>query len=825
MRIGPYEISGQVGAGAMGEVYRARDARLGRDVAIKVLPAQFSSDPERLRRFDLEARSAGTLNHRNILGIFDVGNHAGMPYVVSELLAGTTLRARLAEGPLPLRKAIEYGAQIARGLAAAHARGVIHRDLKPENLFVTEDGTVKILDFGLAKLVENACGAGGDSLAGTMTGAGFIMGTVGYVAPEQARGLPADKASDIFSLGCVLYEMVSGVRAFHGASPLDTMSAILNDDPAPFPDRVRAEAPALEAVVLHCLEKSPGERFDSAQDLAFALSVFGRAPAASTGEGAAGGDTGPADADIASFRRLTFRRGSIQRARFTPDGHAVVYGGAWEGLPVETFWHHLGYPEGRAIGHPGTDVLSVSSTGELAVCLKRRHLTGFITGGTLARQPLGGGAPRPLLAGVEEADWSPDGTGIAIVRRADGVSRLEFPIGKVLYETSGWISHARFSRDGQRIAFIHHPYQNNDEGVVALVELAGGARTLSGEYGTIRGLCWAPDDRMLYFTAHEEGAARNLFSVTLDGVTRPRLRVPGQLCIQDVFPDGRALLTHSMERQVILLQTEADAHPRDLSWMDWSLLRDISADGQWLLLVESGEGGGAGGAMCLRPVDGSPAINLGSGNPFQFSPDGASILAVARAPGRPGGLVILPTGVGEPRPVPTGGMIVHFAQWVPDGKSVIIAAAEPDKPLLLYRVALDGSAPTPIGPSEAVRIPFWVSPDGKQLAVAAGERTMMLYPLDGGEPVEIPTLRPDELVQPWRMENQALLVTTPGEIPAKIDRIDLVTGERSPFRVIAPPDASGVYSMRYFQFMPGGKTFGYIYTVQFDDLYVMDRIS
>jgi Tol biopolymer transport system component len=821
--IGPYEITGFIGAGAMGEVYRAKDSRLGRDVAIKVLPAAFSSDPERLRRFDQEARTAGTLNHRNILAIFDVGSHDGMPYVVSELLHGDTLRERLPAGGLPRRKAIEYGVQIARGLAAAHAKGVIHRDLKPENLFVTNDGTVKILDFGLAKLVEPGTGIGGgtDSLVGTMTGVGLIMGTVGYMAPEQARGLPADQASDVFALGCVLYEMVTGVRAFHRASQVDTLAAILNEDPPPFPAPVSTETPALVAVILRCMEKSPGERFESARDLAFALGVVGADGSAAK---PTAGATDEHDDGVVAFRRLTFRRGSIQRARFTPDGHAVVYGGAWEGLPVEPFWLHLGNPEGRSIGHPGTDVLSVSSAGELAVCLKRRHLSGFITAGTLARQPMGGGAPRQLLQGVEEADWNPDSSGLAVVRAANGMSRLEYPVGRVLFETTGWLSHPRFARDGRSIAFIHHEYQNNDGGTVTLVDLEGNARALSADWGTIRGLAWSPDGQEVWFSAHPEGAGRNLISVTMDGRARPRLQVPGQLCIQDTFPDGRALLTHSMERQVLMIQTPGEPQARDLSWMDWSLLRDISLDGQWILLVESGEGGGAMGAICLRPTDGSPAVNLGEGNPFQFSPDGAWIVALASTPGYPGGLVLLPTGVGEPRPVPTGALTARFAQWMPDGRSLIIAAGEGDRPPRLYRVDLAGGDPVPAGPDVLVQTPFWISPDGRWIAARAGDRPTMLYPTAGGDAVAIPGLKPDDEVQPWTMESGAVLVATPGEMPARIHRIDLETGARTFFREVAPPDGSGVYSMRGFRFSPDGQTYGYTFTVQFDDMYVVDRI-
>jgi serine/threonine protein kinase len=241
-KIGPYEITGFLGAGAMGEVHRARDPRLGREVAIKTLPASLGAEAERVKRFDLEVRAAGSLNHPNILTVYDAGTFEGVPYLVSELLEGDTLRARLKDGPLPLRRALELGAQAANGLAAAHARGIVHRDLKPENLFVTTQGALKILDFGLAKLVEKNGGSllEGDSLAGTMTAAGVFMGTVGYIAPEQARGLQATAASDVFALGCVLYEMVTGTRAFHKDSPLDTMMAILNEDPVPLP---RASAP------------------------------------------------------------------------------------------------------------------------------------------------------------------------------------------------------------------------------------------------------------------------------------------------------------------------------------------------------------------------------------------------------------------------------------------------------------------------------------------------------------------------------------------------------------------------------------------------------
>src|SRR3974390_2246601 len=276
-KLGPYAIVSSIGAGGMGEVYRARDARLNRDVAIKILPASFSSDPDRLQRFAQEARAAAALSHPNILSIYDIGDDQGAPYVVSELLEGETLRDRLRNGALAQRKATEYARQIASGLGAAHEKGIVHRDLKPEYIFITSDGRVKILDFGLAKLTRPEASDTADAATQTRqiaTDAGTVMGTVGYMAPEQVRGKPADPRSDIFAFGAILYEMLSGKRAFHGDSAADTMSALLKEDPPDLAETNRNVSPALERIVRHCLEKNPAERFQSARDVAFNLDAL-----------------------------------------------------------------------------------------------------------------------------------------------------------------------------------------------------------------------------------------------------------------------------------------------------------------------------------------------------------------------------------------------------------------------------------------------------------------------------------------------------------------------------------------------------------------------
>lgn len=272
-KLGPYQLTSLLGAGGMGEVYRARDPRLDRNVAIKVLPASLSSEAARLRRFEQEARAAAALNHPNILAVHDIGTLDSSPYIVSELLEGETLRRRLASGPLPARKAVDYAIQIAHGLAAAHDKGIIHRDLKPENIFLTGDGRVKILDFGLAKLTERG-NAAGDATRTIQSGAGTVLGTVGYMAPEQVRGESADPRTDIFALGAVLYEMLSGQQAFRRDTAAETMTAVLREDPPELSDSGPPVAPGLELTVRRCLEKDPEQRYQSAKDLSFALAAL-----------------------------------------------------------------------------------------------------------------------------------------------------------------------------------------------------------------------------------------------------------------------------------------------------------------------------------------------------------------------------------------------------------------------------------------------------------------------------------------------------------------------------------------------------------------------
>ncbi|MCI0605143.1 serine/threonine protein kinase [bacterium] len=464
--IGPYEILSPIGAGGMGEVYRAKDPRLGREVAIKVLPAQFSADADRLRRFEQEARAAGILNHPNILTVYDIGVQEDSPYVVSELLVGETLRDRIGGSALNYQKAIEYALQIAHGLAAAHDKGIVHRDLKPENIFVTRDGRIKILDFGLAKLTIPEPVSGGRSSLVTVdpgTQPGMVLGTVGYMSPEQVRSREVDHRSDLFAFGTILYEMITGRRAFHRDSTADTMSAILKEDPVDPSSTNKSVPAALERIIRHCLEKSPEERFQSARDLAFDLEMI----SGISGTGAAESITVQAarkglrgsrllpllllisglavgaaatllftqnsvKQETPIFQRLTFRRGYISASRFAPDRQTILYSAAWSGAPSEVFSTRPQSPASRSLNLQLSELLAISSTGEMAVLLNSRFMTGWQRTGTLARVPIDGGAPREIVEDVQDADWTPDGSELAVIRNVPGKRRLEFPIGNII---------------------------------------------------------------------------------------------------------------------------------------------------------------------------------------------------------------------------------------------------------------------------------------------------------------------------------------------------------------------------------------------------------
>lgn len=846
-RVGAYEIADLLGAGGMGEVYRAHDRRLGRDVAVKLLPAALTSDPDRRQRFELEARAAAALNHPNILAVYDIGDHDGVPYIVAELLEGRTLRELLDEGALPARKAVDYAMQAAHGLAAAHAKGIVHRDLKPENLFVTRDGRVKLLDFGLAKLVDAPGARGGVSVAATVpadTGAGTVLGTVGYMAPEQVRGEPADARADIFALGAVLFEMLTGRRAFAHHSAVETMAAILREDPLEQPEMARIVSPGLQRIVRHCLEKSPDERFQSIRDLAFDLSALSEPSSLASGAAVpvrrsqsrrtlyriAGLLAALAFAFAAftfgrrtattvplSFTTLTFRRGTVLSARFTADAYAVVYAAKWGSAPFEVFMTPPEGPQSRSLGlPPDTDVLAVSSKGELAVSLHRQFRGGFSWSGTLAQAGLGGGAPRELIEDVQLADWTPDGSRLAIVRETAGRTRLELPAGTVLYETGGWISHMRVSPRGDRVAFLDHPARGNDAGGVSVVDLAGRRQELVTGWDSIQGLAWSGEE--IWFSGAENGITRGVYAVSMRGHVRPVARIGGIVTLHDISPAGRVLLTRDDVRLEIAGRSRDATHETDLSWLDWSLVRDLTNDGR-LLFDETAEGGGPRGSVYMRRLDGSPAVRLGEGSGAVFSPDAKFALALQY----PNAIVALPTGPGQPVAIPVGDIRVQSALFLPDGQRVLVFGNRQGRGIQMSVQSLDGRDARVIGP-EGVSARGGVSPDGRFVATHGPDRRLYLYPIDGGPPRAIEGIAPDDLVIGWSADSTALRMHERRQFPVTVYEVDVATGRRRVFKEIREGAGAADLGILRLLFSPDGQDYAYTHYHYDSTLYLVDNV-
>jgi len=845
-KLGPYEILEPLGAGGMGEVYRARDTRLGRDVAVKVIPPNYSDDPGLLARFEQEARATAALSHPNILALFDVGQQDGQPYIVSELLQGETLRSQLKNGSLPLRKAIDCGLQVARGLAAAHAQGILHRDLKPENIFVTRAGQIKILDFGLAKLMQPEDPGGGLSeTIDVVTGRGELLGTLGYMSPEQLRGARVDARSDLFSFGAVLYEMLSGRRAFKGTTTADTITAILKDDP----EGLTATAPGvpalLERLVRHCLEKDPADRFQSARDVAFDLesvsTISAPVPGAVSLEkrrswlipallGLAAvllGSAGTialrwraANREVATYLPLTFARESVSSARFAPDQHTVIYSSARVGGENELYSMT---PESLApldLNLATTDIESISPSGEMLLVQGRRQLDAYTRVGTLSRAPLGGGAPRPILSDVQDADWGPENQ-IAVARFAEGHYRLEYPVGHILYETEGYVSDVRVSPKGDLIAFADHPVFGDNAGSIAVVDSSGRKRTLSSTRSGIFGLAWMPSGKEIWYSAANGIRVADLRAINLSGRDRLVAAVPGGLVIHDIGASGRVLLRHENVRIVSLALGPGQKEERDLTIRDWTLVNGLSADGKRVLLEEEGAGSQPDYDIYMRSTDGSAPVRLGVGHGLDFSPDGKWVLARSGLT-TPSALVLIPIGAGEARQISHDSIDHSDARFLPDGKVIVFTGTEAGHNPRLYSQSLDSPTARAISP-EGVKgsVP---TADGK--FVFGFSDRVLLYPIDGqGEPRPVPGVHPNEAIAGVLSDGHTVLSEEVVQnTSVNIYRVDLGSGRRELLKKLGPNDLAGVYMFPGTLFTPDGKCYAYTYTRALSQLYTVEGL-
>jgi serine/threonine protein kinase len=850
-RLGPYEITAQIGVGGMGEVYRATDTDLKRTVAIKVLPESVAADAERLARFQREAEVLASLNHPNIAAIYGLERSDGTTALVMELVEGPTLADRIAQGAIPIDAALPIARQIAEALEAAHEQGIIHRDVKPANIKVRPDGTVKVLDFGLAKTLAGPAASVNLSQSPTMsvaaTRAGVILGTAAYMSPEQARGKPVDKRTDIWAFGCVLYEMLTGRPAFAGDTRSDVIAAVLEREPEWrwLPEHM---PPAVLTLLTRCLEKDAKRRLRDIGDARLELEEAGagereepagvsrRSPrralwaiagvavlivAAVAGFLAVTRETeSPKQSLNPSFTQLTSRRGTVWSARFAPDGQTIVYAASWDHEPVQLFSTRLGNSESRPLGFSPATLLSISTRGEMALLLRPRWPFTNLRVGLLARADLAGGAPRELLQDVHGADWSPSGTELVIVRTVGGKFRLEFPIGRMLYETPGRLHHPRISPRADWIA-LYEASSNLSRLIV--ISPDGKRKVLSeGWENWSRGMAWSPNGDEVWFTGARSGEALKLYAVSLDGEERVVADVPESLELFDIGHDGRVLLAHSLQRRVTMGLRPGTREEHVLSWLDLSFLHDLAADGT-AILFDDLEG------PRFRRTDGSPPIRLARAESWvswgTLSPDGRWVLTkLSRSPDAP--LMIIPTGVGESRPL-AGLRDVGWAGWLPRGRvAYVIRTASGDR-LYAHDPTTGGSQAIASRPSNSLSDGEngpRISPDGRWIAASTGN-DISIFPVEGGALRLVPGNHNGWTLIGWSADGAWLYAYRIGDVPAQVVRINIATGERQPWKEMAPVDRAGLWRIHPIRVTPDGRAYAYTYTRYLSSLYLAEGLQ
>jgi eukaryotic-like serine/threonine-protein kinase len=842
-RLGSYVVLGPINSGGMGEVYLGRDTRLDRQVAIKILPEAFVSHPDRLRWFERESKMLASLSHPNILAIFDVGTHGGIPYIVTELLHGQTLRECLRNGAVPRRTVVEYGTQTAKGLAAAHSKNIVHCDLKPENIFITSDNQLKILDFGLARPAQRTPRNEEAVCASVQTETTeTLIGTASYMSPERVKMGGVDARSDIFSLGSILYELLFGEVAFRRTSQVETMNAVLNDEPVKLAEQGLLFPPSWNSILRRCLEKNPERRFQSASDLAFVIEKLAEQPITSFARRGIFARGQPVTGVIAmllllvagwwaatrfrkpvdpTFRQLVFGRGYIGSARFTPDGESIVYGAAFGGRPRQMYLTRLDGQSSRHMGLPAADILGVSQHGEMAISLGRHNFYNWMAKGTLAVAPLSGGAPHALLEDVCDGDIAPDGKNLAIVRCGGTMETLEFPIGNVLFRTSGWISIPRISRAGDAIAFLDHPLLGDDRGYVSVVDLTGQAKRLTEEWAGEDGLAWSAANNEIWFTSSSRTEPQILRAVNSSGRQRIILTTVTELSLRDIGKNGPVLLTSMRVSTELAMgqRNEKSIHSLDVADENAGI-HGVADNGKTVALVYSGTAGGQDYKTYVARGDKSEPILLGDGDPTGISPDGKWILSLL--PSDPSKIILYPTEAGESRrfDISPVRMVTGATSWSRDSNKVVFTGTERGRPprvFLFDPTSGNTRALTPEETSDPL-----LTPNGEMVLVKDKSTAFVIFSVKGGEPEPTKGIAPADSPLQWDADNRTIYVWD-RTLPAKIYRLDPKTGSRKFWMEITPADPSGLlYGHIYIS--PDGRYYAYYFRRVLTNLLVAQNL-
>jgi serine/threonine protein kinase len=845
-RFGSCRIERLVGEGGMGQVYLARDTDLGRDVAIKVLPSDFLDDKAFLERFEREARALAALNHPNIATIYGIERAEGRRGLVLEFVDGPTLADILDDRRLSLEESLRIARQLADALDAAHERGVVHRDIKPANLKITKDGILKVLDFGLAKLTVPSAGDGGtppSRLSMNATQPGLVVGTAAYMSPEQARGQAVDKRTDIWAFGCVLFEMLTGTAPFDGATVTDILAAIIEREPdwSALPTSV---PPGISRLLRQCLVKDARTRLRDIGDARLQIDDLSASPASAAISAPrrysrlttwlVGIAVVTASASLATiltrhpsspppvYRQITFRRGTVLTAEFAPDGQTIIFSARWEGQPTQLFSTRIDTPESLRLPFDGYNPLSISRSGRVAI----RSGEFRIGPGQLAEVSLGGQVPRALLDDVLGADWDPAGEKLAVTRVVNGRTRLEYPVGTVLYDSARPIGYPKFSPKGNSIAFIERGGGGSQPGGLArvsVVDLAGNVTVLSDGWSEAFTLAWRPDGEEIWFSARraeDPPGGPAIHAVTLTGRHRVVLRAPGVLLIRQIWHDGRVLLNREEWPLTMMCRSRDDAAERDVSWLDFSAARAMSADGRAVLFDDEGVGEGSKGGVYLRSFDGSPAVRLADGRAFALSPDGA--LAVTQKRDSPGHLEIVPTGAGEARTLDGAGVTYLDAMWFPDRTRLLVTAQEPGRFPALFEQDSNGGALQKIvdGVEHGA-----VSPDGRLVASINSAGALVFTPLGGGLGRTVGGMPLGTSVLRWSNMDRQLFVKTNGAVPTRIFRVNAETGRAEPWRTLTPADLSGFNRIYSVALSSDGQSYCYSYLRQLSTLFVIEGLT